>query len=283
MPDSLEARVRAVRLTEAEQRVVDYLLAHPRQAILASAGQIAEGAGTSDATVVRTARTLGFAGLPELRQSLTDRVVGATGPAAQVRRVAADSSAGLLERVFEEAAERLARTAAAVDGAAFDAAVALLAEAGEVVGYGLGPSELVARALALRLTRIGRRARATGAVGFRLADDLVGLGPDAVVVLYLPARRTVDAEVVLDHVRAVGARSVLVTDALGGAFGDRADVVLDAVHGLGDVTGEGLTAAVLTDALCLAVAARDERSVVAADETLTRLRADLSRDAPRRR
>lgn len=101
-------------------------------------------------------------------------------------------------------------------------------------------------------------------------------------MLYLPARRTVDAEVVLDHVRAVGARSVLVTDALGGAFGDRADVVLDAVHGLGDVTGEGLTAAVLTDAACLAVAARDDRSVVAADETLTRLRADLCRDAPRR-
>ncbi|MCE0763431.1 hypothetical protein LWC35_11020 [Pseudonocardia kujensis] len=127
MPDSLEARVRAVRLTEAEQRVVDYVLAHPRQAILATAGQIAAGAGTSDATVVRTARALGFAGLPELRQSLTDRVVGATGPAAQVRRVAADSSAGLLERVFAEAADRLARTAAAVDGAAFDAAVALLA------------------------------------------------------------------------------------------------------------------------------------------------------------
>lgn len=170
-----------------------------------------------------------------------------------------------------------------LEEAAFDAAVALLAGAGEVVGYGIGPSELVARALALRLTRIGRRARATGAVGFRLADDLVGLGPDAVVVLYLPARRTVDAEVVLDHVRAVGARSLLVTDALGGGFGDRADVVLDAVDGLGDVTGEGLTAAVLTDALCLAVAARDEQSVVAADETLTRLRADLSRGAPRRR
>jgi len=170
-----------------------------------------------------------------------------------------------------------------IDGAVFDAAVALLAGAGEVVGYGIGPSEFVARALALRLTRLGRRARATGAVGFRLADDLVALRPDTAVVLYLPARRTVDAEVVLDHVRAVGARSVLVTDTLGPALGDRADVVLDAVHGLGELTGEGLTAAVLTDALCLAVAADDGRSVVAADETLTRLRGRLGRDAARSR
>jgi DNA-binding MurR/RpiR family transcriptional regulator len=238
MPDSLETRVRGARLTEAEQRVVAFLLAHPRQAILATAGQIADGAGTSDATVVRTARTLGYAGLPELRQDLTDRVVGATGPVAQVRRVAADSATGLVERVFAEAADRLTRTAAAVDGPAFEAAVALLAAAGEVVGYGIGPSELVARALALRLTRIGRRARATGAIGFRLADDLVGLGPEAVVVLYLPARRTADADVVLDHTRAVGARSVLVTDALGSALADRTDVVLTAVHRTGDVTGE---------------------------------------------
>jgi DNA-binding MurR/RpiR family transcriptional regulator len=101
-------------------------------------------------------------------------------------------------------------------------------------------------------------------------------------VLYLPARRTADADVVLDHARAVGARSVLVTGAMGRALAGRADVVLTAVHDTDDVTGEGLTAAVLTDALLLAVAARDERSVVAADETLTRLRTALTRDAPRR-
>jgi DNA-binding MurR/RpiR family transcriptional regulator len=270
---TLVARIRAVRLTAAEQRVVDHLLGAPRQAIFSTAEQIAEAAGTSDATVVRTARKLGYDGLPELRESLTDHVVGATGPAVHARAAAAATPAGVVAQVFADAADRLARTAAAVDAEAFGAAVSLLADAHEVVAYGIGPSELVARALALRLTRTGRRARATGAAGFRLADDLMGVGPGTVVVLYLPGRRTLDAEVVLNHTRATGARSLLVTDSLTLA----ADVTLPAAHGPDDLTGEGLSAGVLTDALLLAVSARDEERVVAADQTLTRLRESLTR------
>ncbi|MCF7550029.1 MurR/RpiR family transcriptional regulator [Pseudonocardia sp. WMMC193] len=273
---TLLERIRAVRLTAAEQRVVDHLLGAPRQAIFSTAGQIAEAAGTSDATVVRTARKLGYDGLPGLRESLTDHVVGVTGPAVLARAAATATPEGVLAQVFADAADRLARTAAAVDARAFEAAVELLVAAEEVVAYGIGPSELLARSLALRLTRAGRRARATGASGFRLADDLMGLRPGTAVVLFLPGRRTVDAEVVLQHARATGASSLLVTDSLQLP----ADVTLPAAHGTGDLTGETLTAGVLTDALLLAVSARDEQRVVAADQTLTRLRESLTRDRP---
>lgn len=275
MAEPLEQRVRAVRLTAAEQRVVDHLLGRPRQAIFETAEQLAEAAGTSDATVVRTARKLGYEGLAALRRSLTDRVAAQTGPAAQARAVAADSSTGVVQRVFADAAERLARTAAAVDEAAFAEAVDLLAGAEDVLAYGIGPSEQVARSLVLRLTRTGRRARATGAAGFRLADDLMVVGPGTAVVLYLPARRTLDADVVVDRARTTGASTILVTDSLRLPV----DVRLTALHTADDLTGEALTSAVLTDALLLALAARDRARVTAADQTLTRLREALTRES----
>ena len=50
------------------------------------------------------------------------------------------------------------------------AAVEALAGAREVLAFGIGPSESVAAYLALRLRRIGRRARVSGATGLRLHD-----------------------------------------------------------------------------------------------------------------
>jgi len=56
----------------AERRVADYLLrAGPRAAAM-SAMEIARAVGTSDATVIRTSKTLGYSNLRELRQALAE-------------------------------------------------------------------------------------------------------------------------------------------------------------------------------------------------------------------
>jgi DNA-binding MurR/RpiR family transcriptional regulator len=275
-------------MTPAERQVAEYLRANSRSVIFATAEQIAAEAGTSDATVVRTARTLGYAGLLELRHSLTTEVVEATSPSTHLRNQGPQSDSGtrsLLEHVFAEATERLDDTMRLLVRAEDQVAnaVDLIAGADETVGFGVGPSELVADYLALRLRRIGRRARATGATGFRLADDLLGIGARDVVVLYAPSRLRAEIEVVLDHAAAVGARSVLVSDSLGAMFADRVDVALPALHTGSGFTGEGLTSQTLTDVLVLGVAAVDEDRTTAHTELLTALRSELSHTGGRSR
>jgi DNA-binding MurR/RpiR family transcriptional regulator len=278
--ESLQDRItaRLARMSRAERKVAEYLQANSRLAIFATAEQIAAAAGTSDATVVRTARTLGYSGLLELRHSLTQQVVQATSPSRELPEPADQDgeSASLLAHVFTEATERLVDTLRRISEKEFARAVEILDDAEEVLAYGIGPSEMVARYLAVRLGRIGRRGRATGATGFRLADDLLALGPRDVVVLYLPSRLIAEIEVVLDHAEAVGARTVLVTDTLGSVFADRVDVVLPAGRSLTGAIGEGVTSQVLTDALLLALATRDESRATARSELLTALRSELS-------
>jgi DNA-binding MurR/RpiR family transcriptional regulator len=276
---SLQDRItgRLALLTAAERKVAEYLRNHGPDAIFATAGQIAAAAGTSDATVVRTARSLGYSGLLELRHNLTRQVVRATTPAPP------GTQDSLLSHVFTEAAQRLADTLRLTTEATFGTAVDVLAGAREVLAFGIGPSETVADYLALRLRRIGRRARATGATGFRLADDLLDLTGGDVVVLYSPSRLLAEIDVVLDHAAAVGARAVLVSDSLGPVFADRVHVTLAAAHTPTGATGESLPSQVLTDALVLGVRAKDEARATERAELLTELRTELSQTGAHRR
>src|ERR1700680_4136935 len=57
-------------LAPAERRVAELLLDLGPEATLLSAAALAEQLGTSDATVVRTAKSLGYSGLAELRRPL---------------------------------------------------------------------------------------------------------------------------------------------------------------------------------------------------------------------
>src|SRR6266702_8617684 len=66
--DRLAAR--AAELAPAERRVAELLLDLGPEATLLSAAALAERLGTSDATVVRTAKSLGYSGLAELRRAL---------------------------------------------------------------------------------------------------------------------------------------------------------------------------------------------------------------------
>ncbi|HWD05230.1 MAG TPA: MurR/RpiR family transcriptional regulator [Amycolatopsis sp.] len=292
--DSLTERItgRLAGMSRAERTVAEYLRHHARDAIFATAEQIGEATGTSDATVVRTAKTLGFTGLSDLRQHLARQVVTETSPSLRLHARETGEAGGppktVLARVFTEATERLAETLRLVSEEDFERAVDLLDGAREVLAFGIGPSSFLAGYLALRLGRMGRRARSSGATGFRLADDLLGLGEGDVVVLFLPSRLLGDIEVLLDRTREVGASTLLITDSLAPVFGDRVAVSLQATHSPSNFTGEMLSAEVLADALLLDLASRDKARANGASELLTTLRSRLiqgdSRDyVPRRK
>ncbi|QUQ72459.1 MurR/RpiR family transcriptional regulator [Kutzneria sp. CA-103260] len=272
------------RMSPAERIVAEYLRDHGRYAIFATADQIGSATRTSDATVVRTAKSLGFSGLLDLRRALASEVVVETNAVRNFHDLHGES---VVAQVFAEAIERLTVTSRLVDDSSFAAAVDLLAGAREVLGFGLGGSGLLARYLAIRLIRMGRRARASWATGFQLADDLLGLAADDVVVLYTPSRILGEIEVVLDHARSVGARVLLISSSLGALFADRVDVTLAAPGSTTNFTGEMLSAEVLTDALLLELASRDETRATQASEGLAKLRSELVQGggdpAPKRR
>jgi DNA-binding MurR/RpiR family transcriptional regulator len=273
-------------LPPAEQRVAEYLRDHGQEIIFATAEEIGAATGTSDATVIRTAKALGYSGLPELKREAGRQAIGKTRPSARLRsRIdkAGQETTPLLDHVFTEATERLLETRRLIEEDDFVAAVDLLTGAREVVSFGLGPSEMSAQYLTLRLRRLGRQARQITATGFLLADDLLGIQESDVVVLYVPGRLINDVFVLLDHAQAVGAAVMLFSDSLLPVLADRVSLTLTAVHSGSGLTGEALSALLLTDCLALAVAARDRDRSTNTSELLNSLRSTLTQSEPRKR
>lgn len=274
-------RERIAELSPAEQHVVTYLRDHTEDVLFASADQIGQATDTSNATVIRAAKSLGYSGLPELKHELGMEVIGATRPSTRLRQRiehAGHLPEEALGYVFAEAEERIGETQRVIEQTEFTKAVECLAAAREVVAFGLGLSSLTARYLTMRLIRQDRRARDISVTGFSLADELLPLTEGDTVVMYVPGRMLPECEVILDHAAEVGAHVVLIADSLTRQLRGRVAAILPAVHSASGLTSECLTSLALTDALLLAVAAREEERAARASERLNTLRERLYPD-----
>jgi DNA-binding MurR/RpiR family transcriptional regulator len=248
------------------------------QLVFVSALELGAETKTSNATVVRTVQALGYSGLAELKAKLAEPFAGARLVEQRTRRRMESAGHDVQEvwgHVLTETDERLDQLRQAFSPEAYDHAVQLLLDAQEVVSYGFGALTVAAEHLYLRLARMGVRSRYIGSSGFRLADDLLGIEANDVVVLFAPARMPTDVEVLIDQCRAVGVPTVLVTEDLGSQIAAEVTVVLYAPTTATGLTSEPLTSIIVADVLSQCVSAADVDRTVGASHRLSTLREQL--------
>jgi DNA-binding MurR/RpiR family transcriptional regulator len=277
----LRARIREHwdRLSPGAQEVCRVLAEiTPEQLLYKSAVELGAETRTSNATVVRTLQSLGYAGLAELKTAIARPFTDQTAPEVRAqRRIEAIGShlPDIWDKVTTEWIDRITLLRDESSPQAYQRAVELLLGAREVVPFGFGSSCVVAEHLTLKLRRLGRRARTIRSSGFGLPDDLLGIERGDVIVVFAPGRLLIDIEVLLDRVRTVGASSVLVTAELADDLEDSVTVTLIAPHSPTGLTGDGATAMVVADVLIQGVAASDAASTVETSHTLTTLRQQM--------
>lgn len=280
---SLDERIslRGEGLSPKERGVAEFLREHREEAAFLSAAEIAVRLGTSDATVVRTAKALGYTGLPALKRELADALRARATPAVRLGRSLEDVGGDALGYVLELEIELLEDAGRRIEPAGFERAVELLHGAERVLAYGIGPTGPFAEYFALRLGRFGRPAVAITATGLRLADALLAVRPGDALLLMAYERLDREGGVVLDWAGELGLPVVLLTDTLGPKLAGRIDVALSALRGRGGALSGGATTTALLDALLLALAARDRGRSLAALADLNELRRQLRGPAVR--
>jgi len=273
-------------LAPAEQQVVRFVLANPSEVLFLTAGELGDAAGTSDATVVRTAKTLGYSGLPELRRHLGQSLTRQTAPSARLgvalERIGTAHHRSI-DQAVTEGVEQIQELYRRLRPADLEVAVHAVLRARQVFTWGLGTSGLAAEYAATRLTRRGLLVRHCTDTGFRLADALLPLTGDDAVLAYLPGNLNRDAETLFSHAERVGADVVLVTSSLSSQLSGRVLVALPAPMSDTKVTGEILAASIVTDILVTAIAGRTVERSTATAELLTRLRGELGEKPTRAR
>jgi DNA-binding MurR/RpiR family transcriptional regulator len=224
--DTLVATVRGVlpSLTPAAQTVARLILEDPATVARSTITELSAASGTSEATIVRTARLLGFAGYPQLRLALAaaaaqpDRLVpGDLAPddplSEVIMKVARAESEAINDTVAQLTSERLGLVVDAITGAR------------RVDVYGVGASGLVAGDMAQKLMRIGMSSHAfsdahlalTSAVLLRAGDVAIGISTSG---------ETPDVLEPLGRAREAGATTVAITNNPRSTMAVRADHVL---------------------------------------------------------
>jgi DNA-binding MurR/RpiR family transcriptional regulator len=171
----LSQRVRDARLGPAARRVADILTTQPHLASYASTADLAERAGVNVATVVRTSRSLGFTGWPDLRLELRSRYLGSLSAnqllAEHDWQGANDPVTAAIRRDMENL-ETFART---VDTDAVHAMAAALHAADRTVVAGSGTFAAPGLQLAHAGTSMGMDMRLERHFGTALANSVTRL------------------------------------------------------------------------------------------------------------
>ena len=155
----LQAQLLYDAMGKSEKKVADWLLSHPGEVLPYSITELAELAESSEATIVRFSKRLGFSGYQELKLSLAqeheNRVVLPTISST-------DTCFEILEKVCNDAYLSLERTKRLLVADGMTAAAERIAAARKCVLIGLGSSASVAMDAANKFLRAGCNSYAYG-------------------------------------------------------------------------------------------------------------------------
>ena len=284
VPDRLGHRLlqRADALSPKLLRVARFFEQNRHEVLNRTAVELAAMVGTSDATVVRTAKALGFSGLVELKRVIAASMGEAPSHARNLHRALASVEAdreGAIDLVLGHEARLIAQLSTGTMRAALSKAVQCLHMAPRVVVFGSGTSGLVAAHAARMMARHGRRTLLLDASGIDLAEQMLSLNSDDALLMIFFGRSYPEAEVALEEARNRLVPVVMITGVKEGPLAKQADVVVEVRRDGPD--GAPLHGAVLTalEAIVMALASIEENRAL---DTLDRLQTLRERIVRRR-
>jgi DNA-binding MurR/RpiR family transcriptional regulator len=266
-------------MSPAEQRVVHFFRHHREEVLIASAATMAAKAKTSDATVVRTARGLGYSGLDALRRSLAAEMRQSPSPADRLSRTldaVGDSPAAAFHATIDTHLQCLQSLSSSIMPGQFERVVEALATARRVVAFGIGPSSAIVDYLAIQLGRFGIEALSLTNTGLLFADDLRKLRDGDVVMILAYGRVYAELAALLDSAEAMGLRVFLITDSLAGALKKRVETVLSVPRGRSDMLSMHTATLGFIEALLVGIATKRPKETLGSLKKLNQARTRLA-------
>ena len=212
------------------KRVADAILARPQIVLEKTISELARSCATSETSIVRFCRTLGFTGFAPVKLQMAAELAteaaqfgSEAGHGADI--LPTDTLADTVSKITRSEILGIQETAASLDMVALQRVISRIEHAGKIVLYGVGASNAGAQDLTQKLLRIGRVA-----LGFQDAHDALAsaalLGPGDVAIAFSHSGRTRETVELLHAARSGGAFTVAITNVEGSPATEHADEVL---------------------------------------------------------
>jgi DNA-binding MurR/RpiR family transcriptional regulator len=237
---------------------------HCDRAVFLTSTQMAREVSVSEATVVRTARALGFSGYPEFRTAFRTYFVERMSTVTRVRLTAAPrrTESYIIDEVIRTDLTNLEATRVRLDHKALGQAAEMIGGARHVYVIGMRSAHALAWLLHFSLTLILANSRVVTLGAADVSEQLGRVGPEDVVVGITFERYTRATVELFRGCLAKGARGIALTDKPTSPLAEGAAVVLEAQTRLSSFIDSWVGPTALINVLVTLVAAKRRRKVL---------------------
>lgn len=253
-------------LTKSEQRVATYITKNPQTVIFQSISELADCSNTSEATVVRTCKNLGFSSYQEFKVLLAQAIANPDQVIYGAIRIEDNAPvATIVDSVFESTVQTLRLTQNALDVRTVEQAAELLCHAKRVFILGLGGSHAIAIDLQHKLLRLGIDAVYHPDLHMQRISIANQAGPEDVLFAISHSGSSKDVVDNVEIAKKANAKIIALTGAMKSPLSSCADVLLytlsdETKHSIASVSSR-LAQLVVIDVLHTIISNRDKESM----------------------
>lgn len=211
-------------LTRSEQRISDYIVGHADEVLSQTISDLAAATHSSEITISRYCKKLGFGGLQGLKIALAGVVY--TSDESVYQDIHRDDSVETMTRkMFQNITDGLQDTLRLIDFASLGRAIGLLKRAKRIAVYGFGNSATVCRDMETRFLRFGIPVQAYSDAHQQATSASLLTAEDAVVAVSHTGM-TVELLRSVDIAHEAGAKVIAITSHGSSELAKKADIVL---------------------------------------------------------
>jgi len=215
-------------LTKAERRIADYILENSHEAIHKTISEIASNTNSSEVTVSRFCKKLGYSGLQSLKIALAGDIFTPMESVYQEVDIN-DSYEDIAAKIFTSINEGLQDTLKLLDFDALRKAVNLLSNAHKIDVYGFGTSAMICHDIENRFIRLGKPVQAFSDAHMQITSASLLTSKD-VIIAVSHTGATIDILQSVNIAKQNNVPIIAITSYLRSPLAKTADIVL---HGMG--------------------------------------------------
>lgn len=266
MTDDLKERIVRARLTRKESEVAEYFLSHPYEVCFMTASDVAKRLETSNTSVNRTAKALGYSVFADLQKELRQYVStqgvrsednASLPPSQRILRDAGDEiQKDLFFQMHHNITVSMMQVMEKNSVEKIDQVVEMLANSHTKYINGYRNTADIASKFGFLLELVCSRVVVTSGEHVSTIARLIDAGPEDCVVVLSFNRYYQSAQDVMEMCHRQGAKIILITDRLTSPMAHLADTILLAEIDSLSFFNSNVTALFLLEVLCAKLARR---------------------------
>lgn len=240
------------KLTDTEQRLLEYIEENREEFLFMTIGQLAEQMGVSEATVSRFARHLGCQDFKQVKTVVMEQN-HLEGPAGKMAGTLFQSERPGILSCLKKQQICLEKTMEHLDEKEFENAIQEILSAETVYIYAKNASSSMGQLLFFRLRRLGIAVSLIPSGGSEMLEALASVKKEDLVILFGFSKISQEGKILLEQQKEVGYKTMLFTSRLHAPEEETAHVNLYVYRGPVGEYHSMTAAAAVVDALIVAL------------------------------